>query len=190
MRSIGRETLGGWSMIAGAVLGLVTMAFHPSNAAQAALGLTVHGLALFSVSIAFYGVSSVAALLAATASGLLAPDLIAGAEALDRQARAAAANVVRYNYAVNQAFAKVLVAASSAAIGQWSLEIVRTRLMRRAAGILGCVVAALALLALFSGHLTLDVHGFGAIVLAQAIWLILVGAELRHTAPAATAPRG
>lgn len=75
------------------------------------------------------------------------------------------------------------MAASSAAIGLWSMEIVRTGQLRRSAGILGCAVAALALLALFSGHLRLDVHGFGAVVLAQATWLIVVGLELRGDGP-------
>lgn len=200
-------------MIAGAVMGLVTMAFHPTGGEQPMLALAVHALGLFAVpvafyggwvltrrlsaggplselALAFYGASAVAALLAATASGLLAPDLLARVAGLDGEARAAASGMLRYNYALNQAFAKLLVAASSAAIGLWSVEIVRTESMRRAAGILGCVVAALALLALFSGHLTLDVHGFGAVVLAHSIWLILIGAELRRTTPAATAPRG
>jgi hypothetical protein len=192
-------------MIAGAVMGLVTMAFHPTGGGEPLLSLAVHALAIAGVpvlfyggwvltrrlseggplaelALAFYGVSAVATLLAATASGLLAPDLIARAGGLQGEARAAADAVMHYNFALNQAFAKVLVAASSVAIGLWSMEIVRTRLMRRATGLFGCVVAAIVLLALFSGHLTLGVHGFGAVVLAQAVWLILAGAELRQAA--------
>lgn len=202
-----REALGGWSMIAGAVMGLVTMAFHPTGGGHAALALAVHSLAIAAtpvafyggwvltrrlaaggavaeLALAFYGLSSVATLLAATASGLLASDLIAQAAAAQGEARAAAGAVLHYNVALNQAFAKVIVAASSAAIALWSVEIVRTGRMRRAAGVLGCVVAAAALLALFSGHLRLDVHGFGAVVLAQGIWLIMVGAELRRAGAA------
>ena len=41
------------------------------------------------------------------------------------------------------------------------------------------MIAALTLLALFSRRLRLDVHGFGAVVLAHAVWLIMVGGELR-----------
>jgi hypothetical protein len=202
-----RETLGGWCMIAGAVMGLTTMTFHPTGGGNAGLALTVHALAiagapiafyggwvltrrlsaggpLAELALAFYGVSAVATLLAASASGLLMPDLIAQASGLQGEARATAGAVMHYNFALNQAFAKVLVAASSVAIGLWSMEIVRTRLMRRATGILGCVVAAITLLSLLSGHLTLDVHGFGAVVLGQAIWLIMAGAELRRTGSA------
>ena len=207
-----RETLGGWAMVAGAVMGLVTMGFHPTGGGHAALALAVHALAitaapiafyggwvltrrlsadgpLSELALAFYGLSAVATLLATTASGFLASDLIAQVAAAQGEARAAAAAVLHYNGAWNQAFAKVLVAASSVAIGLWSMEIVRTRLMRRATGILGCVVAAGVLLILFSGRLTLDVHGFGAVVLAQAIWLILAGVELRRAAPASTEAR-
>jgi hypothetical protein len=139
---------------------------------------------LSELALAFYGLSGVATLLATAASGFMASDLIAQVAASEGEARAAAAAVLHYNGASNQAYAKVLVAASSVAIGLWSMEIVRTRLMRRAAGILGCIVATATLLILFSGHLTLDVHGFGAVVLGQAIWLIMVGAELRRTGPA------
>jgi hypothetical protein len=194
-------------MIAGAVMGLVTMTFHPTGGGHAALALAVHALAIFAtpiafyggwvltrrlaaggplseLALAFYGLSAVATLLATAASGFLASDLIARVAASEGEARAAAAAVLHYNGAGNQAYAKVLVAASSVAIGLWSMEIVRTRLMRRAAGVLGCVVAAVTLLILFAGHLTLDVHGFGAVVLGQSIWLIMVGAELRRTGPA------
>ena len=188
-------------------MGLVTMTFHPTGGGQPMLALAVHALAiaaaplafyggwaltrrlsaggaLAELALAFYGLSAVATLLATAASGFLASDLIAQVAVSQGEARAAAAAVLHYNGAWNQAFARVLVAASSVAIGLWSMEIVRTRLMRRVAGLLGCAVAAATLLALFSGHLTLDVHGFGAVVLGQAIWLIMVGAELRRTGPA------
>jgi len=46
-------------------------------------------------------------------------------------------------------------------------------------------VATLALVAVLSGKLHLGVHGFGAVILAQALWLILVGVQLRHVPAAA-----
>jgi hypothetical protein len=204
-----REALGGTALIAGAIMGLVTMALHPTGGdvmrdvrGQGALALAAHALALTAVpvaaygalaltrrlspagglaelALAFYAASAVATLMAATASGLLAPGLIARLVTLDGDARVVAGEVLHYNASLNQAFARVLVAASSLAIGLWSAEILRTGRMRRGAGIFGCVVAALTLALLLSGHLRLDVHGFGAVVLAQAAWLIAVGAELR-----------
>ena len=203
-----REMLGGWCMVASAAMGLVTMALHPTTVANPALVLAVHALALAGVPVglygawvlarrlgeggpaaelafAFYTLAAAATLIAATASGLLAPDVIHHAAELQGDARAAADAVARYNHAVNQAFAKVFVAASSVAILLWSIEMLRTRLLARAAGIVGCVVAALTLLGLLAGHLRMDVHGFGAVVLGQAIWLVMVGLELRRGRPAA-----
>ena len=106
------------------------------------------------------------------------PRFFAAAMAASGDERLAAAAVLHYNGSVNQAFARVLVAASSVAIGLWSLEIVRTRLLRRGSGVLGGVIAVVTLGVLLSGRLRLDVHGFGAVVLAQAVWLVLVGVEL------------
>jgi hypothetical protein len=206
-----REALGGTALIAGAILGLVTMALHPTGGdvmrdarGQGALALAVHTLALTAVpvtsygalvltrrlapagglaelALAFYAMSALATLMAATASGLLAPGLIARLLTLDGDARVVAGEVLHYNSSVNQAFARVLVAASSVAIGLWSAEILRTGRMRRGTGIFGCVVAVLTLAILLSGHLRLDVHGFGAVVLAQAAWLVAVGVELRRS---------
>src|SRR4051812_39039158 len=120
--SMRRETLGGWAMIAGAAMGLVTMAFHPTGGGHAALALAVHALALAAMpflfyggwvltrrlsaggplaelALAFYGVSAIATLLAATVSGFLASDLIARAAELQGEARAAADALLHYNFA-------------------------------------------------------------------------------------------
>lgn len=198
-----RERLGGGAMIAGAVMGLVTMTFHPSDTARPWLVVAVHALAIASapllayggfvlarrlsgawseLAFAFYALSGVATLLAAAASGLVAPGLAAYAHGgADGRGHA----LFTYNHLLNQAFARVLVAASSAAIGLWSVEILRTRRMGRAAGVLGCAIAAVVLPLLFFGHLRLDVHGFGAVVLGQTVWLVMVGLELRRAQPAA-----
>jgi len=209
-----RGTLGGTAMIAGAVLGLATMALHPTGhdvardpSGQGALGMAAHSLALVGAPVAFYGafvltrrlsregelaelalafyaLATIATVMAATASGFLAPPLIGRLAALDAaldgDARLATEAVLRYNAGVNQAFARILVAASSVAIGLWSIAILRTRMMRRVWGWYGCAIAALALVALLSGRLRLDVHGFGAVVLLQAVWLVMVGVELRR----------
>src|SRR5687768_14698164 len=55
MKSLRRETLGGWSMIAGAIMGLVTMAFHPTGGERVMLGVAVHALAMFAAPVLLYG---------------------------------------------------------------------------------------------------------------------------------------
>jgi hypothetical protein len=89
-----------------------------------------------------------------------------------------AAALFHYTGAINQAFAKVFVIASSAAILLWSATILAHGQLSRAAGVLGAIVGVLALLAVVIGHLRLDVHGFGAVVLCQGIWMITVGVLL------------
>ena len=83
-----------------------------------------------------------------------------------------------YNYRLNQAFARIYVVASSTAIVLWSAAIVRTRTLASGAGVYGLVMGSVAALAVVSGHVRLDVHGFGLIVLGQALWFIVVGALL------------
>lgn len=207
---ISREKLGGTALVAAVIMGLTTMALHPTGhdiqrdpVFQVALNIAVHALAILAAPISlyggfvlsrrlsaasplaelalvFYGVSAVATLMAATASGLLAPGLIAALRSSDPEASVGALAVLRYNASLNQAFAKIIVGMSSLAIGLWSLVIVKFRVMGRRTGIYGCVVAVISLLALLSGQLRLDIHGFGAIVLAHGIWLVVMGMELRR----------
>ena len=86
--------------------------------------------------------------------------------------------LLAYNGQVNQAFAKVHVAMSSVAILFWSIAIITTRAFARPIGWLGCVVGVGVLVGLFAGHITLDVHGFGVVILLQAAWLFSVGAQM------------
>jgi hypothetical protein len=160
-----------------------------------------HGLALASSPVVFLGVlglarrlgwnerASVAALVlygfglmavmnAAVASGLVAPEIgrriVEGDAATGELWRVA----FRYNGMVNQGFAMVFVVASSVAILLWSMVMVRNGALSRGVGIYGCILGPLTVLAVISGHVRLDVHGFGVIVLGQAIWYVALGAAL------------
>ena len=44
--------------------------------------------------------------------------------------------------------------------------------------VVGAVIGAAVLLGCFSGHLRLDVHGFGIVIFAQSGWLIWLGSLL------------
>ena len=132
--------------------------------------------ALPTLAIVFWGFAMVAVALAATASGLIAPGLIhhvveGGDEA------AGLRDVLTYNGHVNQAFARVHVGMSSAAILLWSIAILRTRALPVRIGWYGALVAPLLLIALFSG-LRMTIHGFGLVMVLQAVWLIVMGLHL------------
>jgi hypothetical protein len=86
--------------------------------------------------------------------------------------------VLILNGHLNQAFAMIFVVASSSAIFLWSIAMLRSGLFSRSLGIYGCVVAPLTLIAVLSGHVRLNVHGFGMVILGQAIWFISAGVLL------------
>jgi len=125
-----------------------------------------------------FGFACVAVMNAAVASGFVATELAGEIVAAGGKANETQAALFHFNGDVNQAFARVYVVGSSLAILAWSLAILRGGELARALGVYGCVLAPLALLGLFSGHVRLDVHGFGAIVLGQALWSGVGGALL------------
>jgi hypothetical protein len=138
--------------------------------------------------LAVYTFALLAVMNAAVADGLVTPGVI-------RQIVAAGSTpgagdgwrtVLRYNFFVNQGFAQVFVVASSFAIGLWSIAILRSGVMARGLGIYGCLLGLATLVAMFSGRLHLDAHGFGMIIFGQAVWYIAAGASLlRMKEPAA-----
>jgi hypothetical protein len=90
----------------------------------------------------------------------------------------------RYTFIWNQAFAQVFVVASSAAIIAWSAAVWRSRMLPLGLAIYGCILGLVTMVALFSGHLPLDVHGFGAVMLGQSIWFVIAGAVLWNSGSA------
>ena len=47
----------------------------------------------------------------------------------------------------------------------------------------GCILSMATVAVLFSGYLRLDAHGFGAVVLGQAIWFVIAAALLWNEMP-------
>ena len=162
------------------------------------LNVGVHALAIASIPVSFfgalalarrvatpdrlsigalvvYGYAAVAVLVAAAASGFVAPSLARGMLDASETARERAHALLDYNADLNQAFAKVFTFGSSAAIGLWSIAILRTRALASGIGVYGLVLGPGTIVALLSGHLKLNVHGMGLAMLGQAIWFVAVG---------------
>lgn len=128
--------------------------------------------------LVFFGFAEAAIMVAAAASGLIAPGLFhhmsndaAGMADMWRVA-------LQLNGHINQAFAQIYAVAASFAILLWSLAMLRSDYFARALGMLGSIFGPLTILAVVFGHIRLDVHGFGAIILGQAIWFICAGVTL------------
>jgi hypothetical protein len=129
------------------------------------------------VGLVIYSLGLVAVMIAPAMSGLVGTEVIrhmiargAGSE----QWR----TLMEYNFLINQAFAKIFVVASCSAVALWSLTIVKSRTLPIAIGIYGLLLGPVIVIAVISGGLSLDVHGFGLVIFGQAIWFIVVGVLL------------
>jgi hypothetical protein len=211
------DRLGGIALIAGTGMLLVTMATHPTGQDIATrsqgtvlLNMLVHTLAMASMPVSllggialwkrlddrsrlalsalvFFGLAMVAGTSAATISGFVAPNII-------QRMQSAAAGDAKYWDAVshlswwmNQAFARVLVLATWTAIWLWSVAMRRGQSLIPWVANYGLVLAPLVLLVVGSGHIQLDVHGFGAVVLLQSVWFVAAGVGL-YRLPAVETP--
>jgi len=128
--------------------------------------------------LALYGLATITIINAAIASGFIAPAI--GRRMVDAEAPNTDGWRIAFQYTglLNQGFATVSVVGSSLAILLWSLSILRRNALSRGVGIYGCAIGPLIIIGVLSGRMRLDVHGFGAVVLAQAIWLVTVAAQL------------
>jgi hypothetical protein len=60
----------------------------------------------------------------------------------------------------------------------WSLTIVKSRAFPVGIGIFGLLLGPALVIAMTTGGLSLDAHGFGLIIFSQAIWFIVAGVLL------------
>ena len=137
------------------------------------------------VGLVFYGMALIAVMSSAVADGLVTPSVFR--QIVESANSESAVNTwrmfSRYTFFLNQAYAQVFVASSSAAILAWSVAMWRSGRLSRGLGIYGCILSMATVAVLFSGYLRLDVHGFGAVVLGQAIWFVIAAALLWNEMP-------
>jgi hypothetical protein len=125
-----------------------------------------------------YGLACVAVLIATAVSGFIVPDIMRrmahDVPAAGQQWRM----IITGIFQINQAFSRIYSVATSVAIILWSVSALRNGGLSRKVAIYGCVIAPLIVLGIVIGHLRMDVHGMGAVVLGQAIWFVVVGTEM------------
>jgi hypothetical protein len=125
-----------------------------------------------------YGLGAIAVFGAAVASGFVATEAIGRMIEVGEDASGMYHALLASTGWWNQAFATVGVGASATAILLWSAAILRSSRVPRLFGVAGAVIGGAILLAFLSGHLRLNIHGFGIVVLAESLWFIGVGALL------------
>jgi hypothetical protein len=199
----------GLALIAGSVGMIITMAVHPHGAiapaqveSMARNIIIVHSLALASLMVLFLGAlglsqrlkspdrldfialvlfafASVAVINAAVMNGLVAPNILRRIVEAGAAAGESWRIILRYNLEINQGFARLYAVISSIAIISWSASMLRNRTLSRGLGIYGSLIGVAAVIVVVSG-LAMDVHGFGGVVVSQAIWFVTAGVLLRR----------
>ncbi len=140
----------------------------------------------------FYSFAIAAMLSGIVMDGLVMPRLLPHlAEAAQAAAAAAHASasapaptpgdawhaLMRYNGYVDMAFVQVAMIASAVAILVWSIVMILGKMLPRAAGIYGLVLAAIVIIGLISGAFGAE-HAITIVVFGQASWFIVVGGLL------------
>ena len=155
-----------------------------------ACGLTrrLHSSDRFAVAgLVAYGVAVVSALIAAAISGFVEPGIMLR---MTRDVPAAAPQwhiVIDAVFQINQAFGRIFAIAASGAVFLWSAAALRNGRLGRGLAVYGCVLAPAIIAGVLIGHLRMDVHGFTAIVVAQASWFAGAGAQLYRAGEAVPA---
>ena len=138
--------------------------------------------------LVIYSLSLVAVMIAPAISGLVGTEILR--HVIERGAESEQwRTLMKYNFLINQAFAKIFVVASCGAVALWSLTIVKSHAMPVALGIYGLLLGSVSVIALIGGALSLDAHGFGLVVFSQAVWFIVAGILLlRSNEPRLSTP--
>lgn len=136
--------------------------------------LGLHKL-LVSAALVIYGFGATAAMLAAVINGLVGPVLTRKILETDEPTQKTVQLILMNNHLLNQGLTKIYVGATAFAVIAWSVSLWNKGKLMRSTAAIGLIVGILSLLGIFSGHLKLDVHGFGLFTFALSVWLILVG---------------
>jgi hypothetical protein len=120
---------------------------------------------------AFYLLGAVAAMIAAIASGLIAPEVA-------QLVTTTGMSALRYTRLINQSFAVIYAVLTAVALVVWSAALVIGRDGYTRLAIYGLVVGPVLLIVVVGGLLPLNVHGFGVVVGAQGIWCLSVASLL------------
>jgi hypothetical protein len=183
---------------------IITMISHPGGKISPAevdhvarMLIVVHSLALASIPVVFlgawvmsrrlggadrlawaglvlYAVASIAVMNAAVCDGLIAPTLMRKIVAATPETRDVWQTLMNFNFQMNQAFARVYAVGSSLAVVLWSLSILRYRALGLGVGMYGVILGLVTAVAICSGFLTPDRHGFGMLIFGQAIWFLII----------------
>ena len=130
-----------------------------------------------------YGFAAAAMVVAVVFDGLVTPGL--ARHIVDTMGKADQANVAlgwkiafNANGLIDQAFVRVFIVASSAAIVAWSAAMARSRALATGLAVYGCLLGVVTVIALISGQMERSPHIFGMVLIGQATWFVAAGVQL------------
>lgn len=198
------EKQAGLSMIIGSFLGVITMILHPSGGDIEHLIkisnviAASHTIALFSIPFIMFGfwglskrigldnslsvialitggIGLFAVMIAAAINGLAIPFFVDGLKGADQQTTENARLILSYGFSLNKSFDYIFIGAICEAFLMWSIVILKNRIFSKWVAILGIVLGLGFLIALVSGFVLVDLHGFRLFIFGIMAWIAAVG---------------
>lgn len=120
-----------------------------------------------------------AIIVAAAASGLVAPHVAESLAGTVGAERTLFLELLHYTGSINRAFASLYVMLTGMAVLAWSWAMRGVDAFPAGLGWLGFALGAAGIFVGSTGVVSLDVIGFGAVVLAQAVWMLWMAMALR-----------
>lgn len=201
------EKNAGLALIAFTVLLIFTMLLHPAGGSvQHLIRITktiviTHAIAVFSLPfgwIGFWGLTKklgterfmpmlgfamislglVAVMIAAASNGIVMPIYLQHYKDATEQTIDSIRPVLRYSFAINNAFDYIYTGAFCTAILCWSVTILRTKKLPVWIGWAGIALAITAVIIFFVGVQVNSLQGFRFFVTSIVLWVLLVGVTL------------
>lgn len=198
------EKHSGISLIIGSLLATITMVLHPVGGdiqhliSISPIIMTSHIIALFSlpfILFGFWGLSKkigfdnsfsvlafataaiglFAVMIAGAVNGLAIPFFVENLANASSEKQESARLILSYGFSLNQAFDYIFIGALCEAMLLWSVAILKTRLFHKWVSILGIVLGIGFLVALISGFVLVDLHGFQIFIFGIVLWMAAVG---------------
>ena len=131
--------------------------------------------------VVLYGFAMAGVMSAITFDGLVSPGLAGQINTSTGTVGQGWRIAFNYNSMIDQAFMRLFLVASLAAIILWSFSFVRSKQFSRGLAIYGGILGTAGLTALFAGWMNRSPHLFGAAILGEAIWFVGAGVRLLQT---------
>lgn len=193
---------GGWLLICGSLMCVVTMGLHPIGgdarylSKMAPVFMATHYLAIIALQILIAGFVNVkrllrsdtafvftitgfsAAIIAGAIDGIALPLFASKFPAPDAEQERMVYVVIKYCLTLNKAFDYVMIGSLCVAIAMWSAAILKQKLKAVWVAYAGLLLSFLIVVSFMAGFVFTSLSGFRVLSAGLIIWLILLGTAM------------